>query len=492
VRRRLITALAAALLALLPAVPAGAADHATTRVRVLTLNIFYGGDELDLATGEFCAEPDGCPETLGHLQRLIRSSGADVVGVQEPERNTERLAAALGWHGSNRAHVMSRFPLIDPPGSDGRYVYVEVAPGRVIAVANMHLPSDPYGPYAVRDGASREEVLALEREVRVPAARELIPVVRKLTRQGVPVVVTGDFNSPSMLDWTPAVVAVRPEVRYPVRWPASAALLDAGLSDTYREAHPDPVADPGFTWTPGGPETDPREVHDRIDWVLRAGPSRTVGSRVVGTGLGPYPTDHRGVVSTLDVRPAEPPNLVSPAARSVTIGRPLAVTYHAPPGAEVALRDGRGRTVASRPVVAADGSVRLATSGVTRGRYEVVLVSRAGAVLSRTPVWVYPSAEPTKVSTDRASYRTGQPIDVRFSNAPGMGLDWTALFPCDDEESYQVYAYTGSAIEGRLTIGPDAIEGYGTWPLPPGCYVAQLLPDDGLRPAATSEPFQIR
>ncbi|WP_203718605.1 endonuclease/exonuclease/phosphatase family protein [Asanoa siamensis] len=246
------------------------AGEGSTQIKVMTLNVFYGGDEIDLATGDFCAEPDACTETLAQVGRVIQSAGADIVGIQEPERNTSRIARTLGWYASDRAHVMSRFPIIDPPGSNGLYVFVEISPGRVVAVANTHLPSDPYGPYLVRDGGSRADVVELERDTRLAAARDAVAPLPGLAAKGIPVFLTGDFNSPSHLDWTPAVAKARDDVPFAVDWPASRALADAGLTDTYREAHPDPVKDPGFTWTPGGPEADPQEVHDRIDWVLRA------------------------------------------------------------------------------------------------------------------------------------------------------------------------------------------------------------------------------
>ncbi|MET7392216.1 endonuclease/exonuclease/phosphatase family protein [Dactylosporangium sp. NPDC005572] len=467
---RKLWALVTVALLLLPAAPAAAS--ATTRLRVMTLNIFYGGDDLDLSTGDFCAEPDGCPGTLRELERLIRDARADVVGVQEPERNVERIAADLGWYGSNRAHVMSRFPLIDPPGSNGLYVFVQVAPGRVVAVANAHLPSDPYGPYLVRDGGTRAEVLDLEQQVRVPAVRDLVRVLPALARQGIPVLLTGDFNSPSHLDWTPAVAKVRPEVRYPVRWPASAALAGAGLVDTFREAHPDPVRDPGFTWTPGSPESDPHEVHDRIDWVLRAGPSRTIASEVVAAGRSPYPTDHRGVVSTVEVDAAVPQVLVAPQTRRVTIGQSLPVTYHG--SGRVTLRDDRGRLVAAEATRRPDGTVTFPTRGLHRGRYTVAL----GA--SRADVWLYPPGEGTTLRVDP---RPGA-VRVSFTGAPGMGLDWISLYACGSgNDEYLAYAYTGSAIEGTVAIG--------TGPLDPGCYVARLLPDDGYRSVAESAEFRI-
>ena len=118
----------------------------------MTQNIFYGGDDYDLRTGDFCPVANGCPKALHRLAHIIDVSGADVVGVQEAEDNTRKLARLLGWHASPQAHVISRFPILDPPHSHGLFTYVEPVPGRVIAVANTHLPSTPYGPYRVRAG----------------------------------------------------------------------------------------------------------------------------------------------------------------------------------------------------------------------------------------------------------------------------------------------------------------------------------------------------
>ena len=81
-------------------------------ISVLSLNIFYGGDDFDLATGDWCPVADGCPRTLRKVARLVRASGADVVGLQEGERNTRALARLLGWHADPRAQVISRFPVL--------------------------------------------------------------------------------------------------------------------------------------------------------------------------------------------------------------------------------------------------------------------------------------------------------------------------------------------------------------------------------------------
>jgi endonuclease/exonuclease/phosphatase family metal-dependent hydrolase len=211
--------------------PAAGVQAAGLRISVMSLNIFYGGDDLDLATGDWCPVADGCPATLHKIARLIRASGADVVGVQEAERNTARLARLLGWHADPRAHVISRFPILRPVGGQGLYTYVEPVPGRIVAVANTHLPSTPYGPYKVQRGASRAKVLALEERLRVAALTHVLRVLPKLAARGIPVFLTGDFNSPSHLDWTPAVAAARPDVPYAVGGAAGAARAAAGGAD---------------------------------------------------------------------------------------------------------------------------------------------------------------------------------------------------------------------------------------------------------------------
>ena len=442
--RRLRTAAIGLTAAALLAVPApsmaatstaGAASLAGTpqrpatevRLSVMTQNMFYGGDDYDLKTGGFCPVSDGCPLALHRIAATIKKAKADIVGLQETERNTAVLADLLGWYSSPRAHVISRYPIIEPPGSGGMYVFVEPAPGRVVAIADFHLPSTPYGPYEVRDGATHQQVIKLENTIRVPYMQTQLAALKRLEAQGYPIFATGDFNSPSYLDWTAAVAKVRSDVPYPVRWPVSYTFAKAGFGDSYRDIHPDPVATPGFTWTPGGPEGDPHEVFDRIDWVLHAGPVRTLASTVVGevgdpdagvTVPAPYPSDHRGVVSTFAVRAIAPTPFAATQQRDITQGDTISVQWQ--------LTGGGGRHAAGRagPAYgvgsAKSGSARL-TPGVrfghsmiaigrlAPGQYDVVLADRGGTrVLTREPVYVYrPTDQPT-VSTSKPTFKVGR------------------------------------------------------------------------------------
>jgi endonuclease/exonuclease/phosphatase (EEP) superfamily protein YafD len=214
-------------------------------LRVLSFNIWYGGDQVSF------------DQTLA----AIRAADADIVGLQEPDGKTRAIAAATGYPFVDiRRHIMSRFPLFDPElgertettnppysiagvDSDAVQIWAMVAPGKVIGLANTHLTSDPYGPEMLRDGASVADTLANEAATRVPEAQALMQGLAPLARQGIPIILTGDFNTPSHLDW-----ATRPT---PVAWPTTQIIMDAGFKDTYRTAHPDPLTMPGLTWTAG-------------------------------------------------------------------------------------------------------------------------------------------------------------------------------------------------------------------------------------------------
>ena len=112
---------------------------------------------------------------------------------------------------------------------------------------NTHLDYVQDGPNRLARGVPVADVLATEKEVRLSSIDKLLPSASRLLDQGWPVLFTGDLNEPSHLDWT-AQTADQHGGIGPVAWPVSEALLSAGLRDSYREAHPDPVTDPGNTW----------------------------------------------------------------------------------------------------------------------------------------------------------------------------------------------------------------------------------------------------
>ncbi|MFC8513812.1 HAD-IA family hydrolase [Streptomyces sp. NPDC057257] len=278
-------------------------DLVRPRLRVLSWNLWYGGTKVD--------------DHRAKQLKVILDTEADVVGLQETAGTAAReLAEALGWYhheaGENLG-VISRHPITaglgDPDvgfyGAAGARISVDGL--REVDVWTAHLHYTPYGPYeAAFDGLPPAELIAHE-GVRLGQMREALRWIAESGGAERPVILTGDFNCPSHLD--------RPDVD----WPVTRAAEEAGLRDSYREAHPDPVLAPGHTWSPIHPvhEENPArpEPQDRIDYVLHNGHGLDViDARTVVTGVprpwpdvagNDWPSDHAAVLTTFALTPPE-------------------------------------------------------------------------------------------------------------------------------------------------------------------------------------------
>ena len=153
--------------------------------------------------------------------------------------------------------------------------------------------------------------------------------------KGIPVVMGGDFNEPSHLDWQADTKDLWDHNGAIINWDCSVMLQKAGFRDSYREKYPDPVLYPGFTFPAGNklaedaklerlawaPDVDER---DRIDFIyyyptnasllleenIIIGPSESVIRGKVRkcdskdrffTPKGIWPTDHKGNLATFKV-----------------------------------------------------------------------------------------------------------------------------------------------------------------------------------------------
>jgi endonuclease/exonuclease/phosphatase family metal-dependent hydrolase len=482
---RLVLLLFAALLA-------PTALHAEpVELRVMTFNVWYGGEQVDLAT----------------VAAEIRAADADVVGLQEVDGNLDTIAELAGYsHIDPRRRILSRYPIFDSgtgrretdtevpysiagldPGAV--HAWVMVRPGEVVAVGNTHLSSDPSGMEAIARGATPDDVRAME-QVRVREAEALRPL-GALGGKGVPVVLTGDFNAPSHLDWTPATIAAG-RGPYVFEWPVSRLLEQAGLRDSWREAHPDPVTKPGLTWTPGTPhpKLNPAEVLGRIDFIYAAGPVETLASRIVGeTGgpdvdiaIAPYPSDHRAVVSTFRVEPVAAPPLISASPRRVTRGESALIRGHDPSGTWSAGIVRRGETAAITGLYHTNeawrAAARLGTFELEPGDYDAMLFDAANRPQARAGFTVVArDAVPSIAAVDVAA---GEPLSVSWQNAPGAARDWIGLYSAGEADlnAYQGFAYTQANVNGQATIDTAA--------LPLGEYEARLLFDEGFEVLAAA------
>lgn len=459
----------------------------------MTFNVWYGGVSVD----------------FGRIVAAIQAADPDVIGIQEPEGNLRRIAEAAGYpYVDESLHLISRYPIFGSQFGGTRFAFVEVGRDEVVAVENVHLPCCPYGPNLAAAGKSAEDVLALENRVRLPDARRYAELAERLIGEDIPMFVTGDFNSPSHLDWTVETAQAR-DLEYALQWPASEALADAGLRDSYRDVHQDPAATPGLTWTAGQlpPRMRPSETHDRIDWVLAGGPSTTLSSDVVGETGGPdvgvgvdhWGSDHRAVVSSFSVEPAPAPYLVGPDPRVVRQGDRVTIRFalaEGGPGRAVGIVPGGDESPVTEPVQTIpiyDASDHIApmfgTATLAPGPYRAALIDRDGSPLATAPFWVEPRTAQPEISTVDASYARGERIAVRWRNGPGNKLDYVAVFPAGESS---LYGYVGYRYLDAKPQGGLALTRADLGRLAPGEYIVRLMLDDGYSVLAESRPFAVR
>lgn len=459
--------------------PSGGTEPATAepiRLEVLVDNVEYGGDE--------------------STDAVIDEIDADIVGVLESYNRLSEIAANTGYpYYDTSLQILSKYPIHEPSGAEGRYALIEVRPGEVVAFFNIHLDYVRYGPKLLGNGQSVAAVLASEDEVRTSALDEPLRLMGDLIGQGYPVFFTGDHNEPSSLDWTEATAAARPDVEEAVPWPVSEQILGLGFHDTYREVHPDPVQDPGITHQGAG---------DRIDYVYAAGPVDTLDSQLVGEeggkgvelGFDPWTSDHRAVLSTFDVTPIPMPVMVSVSEALVTQGGPLTVAYRAPAsdGATVAVVPSEadtGSPVLTNAVTGTSGSFDVETAELEPGGYDAVLTGGDGAELASVGFWIRDPNAQIEVSTDRATYGAGEPIVVSWTDGPANRWDWIGVYKAAEADPkvdyYLIWNYVGlhaagtvpPSVAGSMTLDETAMG--SPWPLPPGRYVVHYLVTDRYR-----------
>lgn len=298
-----------------------AGAESITELKVLSFNLWHGLGKIN----------------FGHRKGVeaIILSGADLIGTQETVDNVsgtnayqaQKIADLLGWYyspaGSGDSGIVSRYPITSEFTAgiaNGIKIKLTSNASQEVIFYNCHLDYVYYGPYEAQlNGATAQKVLTEENKSQ--RDEQIAAIIAGMnphlnSANNTPVILTGDFNAPSHLDWTSATSSWHGGVGY-VAWPTSIACVNAGLLDSYRMVHPDPAADPANTWSPlhgGG------EAQDRIDFIYYKGNDlNATASEVFTTALevtlGPWgsditpalnntwPSDHAAVLTTFSVTP---------------------------------------------------------------------------------------------------------------------------------------------------------------------------------------------
>ena len=336
-------------LLLLAALPAWAGGGDKDGFSVLQWNIWQEGTMVE----------DGYEAIADEIARLK----PDFVTFSEVRnyhgtRFCDRIVRSLAERGetyysfySYDSGLLSRYPITDsltvfPENGDHGSIYKMECDvhGRTVAVYTAHLDylNDAY--YNVRgyDGSTWEEIPVPQTVLEVlqvndasqrdDAIRCFLDEARRDVEQGDIVILGGDFNEPSHLDWIRETKDLYDHNGLIIPWTVPLMLDNVGFADAYRERHPDVLACPGFTFPADNPRvpvnkltwTPKSDERERIDYVFYHphpaielvdavifGPrgsickSRRVEEQTQDPFLlpqGVWPTDHKGVLVTFRFR----------------------------------------------------------------------------------------------------------------------------------------------------------------------------------------------
>lgn len=237
-------------------------------LKVLSWNVWHGGHS-EAYPGK------SCEGTMG----ILKKSNADVILMIETYGCSDHVADHLGYYHrllSSNLSVYSRYPILKTftfPDSIATFNFggVELdVNGKRVRVFDTWLNYLPDTRLVPTD-KSEAEILAWDDEgTRDDEIKRILSVLQPMLAEvdSIPIIMGGDFNSHSHLDWTEATKDLYNHGGAVVNWTVSKVMYEAGFTDSFREIHPDPVKELGPTWYWTG---DNKDRLDRIDFIYYKG-----------------------------------------------------------------------------------------------------------------------------------------------------------------------------------------------------------------------------
>ena len=315
-------------------------------LRVLQLNVWMHGSNIkngvDAVAG-IILQADAGLVTLSEVNPGFMDSLTSVLKTKSPEYTSVS---------SNDCGVISMFPILEQDyvyspdkGHNGILKTTVCVNGNRLSLYSVHLDYLHYGAFLPRgyDGQTweklphfmtdKDRVLDFnDASMRDEQTAILIKDANREIAKGNMVIMGGDFNEPSHLDWIFSTRQMYDHHGAVIPWTCTRMLEKAGFTDAYRKIYSDPVTNPGFTWPSDNasvsidrlvwaPEADSR---DRIDFIFYSGKQKNIelnSITIVGPQAsvirdkrvpeknndrtlvpqGDWPSDHKGLLATFEL-----------------------------------------------------------------------------------------------------------------------------------------------------------------------------------------------
>lgn len=285
-------------------------NNTCDNLKVMTWNIWHGGHSKSYPV-------KGCDGVIG----MIKKSKADIITMTETYGASDKVADSLGYYHrllSSNLSIYSKYPIVETytfPDSISTFNFGGVMinkDGKKLRIFNTWLHYLPDATIVPTD-LTEKEILAWDDEgSRDDEIRKILSTISRFTAQSdsIPVIVSGDFNSHSHLDWTEETKNMYDHNGAVVRWTVSKAMADNDFKDSFREANPDPTVNIGTTWRYGQGSKDRKY---RIDYIYYKGDKlQNLGSESHNGLLGEtykyknedflYASDHGFVVTSFKLK----------------------------------------------------------------------------------------------------------------------------------------------------------------------------------------------
>lgn len=271
-------------------------------VKVLQWNIWHGGQHVG---------NDGRSRIID----LLKASNADIITMQEGYGGQQRFKDSLGYNMQtpslkDNLVLFSRYPLTSIPTEktfNSNPTKITLPNGRQLLVNACWLRYAYRPEYSCNYPNSGHDPRIWVAEDSILALVDMKHILEKdtkpyLTDDDTPVIIGGDFNSCSHLDWTAAAAPIHYGYG-PVPFPTTIYMQEEGYKDSFREINPDEIRRPEGTFAVIYGQLQV----SRIDFLFYKGKGiKAVASKIIKTTPeidDVWASDHAAVLTTFELTP---------------------------------------------------------------------------------------------------------------------------------------------------------------------------------------------